>query len=363
MNVMSREFKLFKRSGEWFMFILTPVIIVFCISLAISGSVHNVPVGVASTNTQESSNLIKDLNGDNGKISAKSINPSDISKSFVKGGLVSVILINTNTTGYHFATIYIDSTDQALKEQLQSYLTVQLYNYYGDNNLKINVVEEYSEYSFTDYYASTIIMISALMGGVFMASDSILKERETKTIENVIVTGFNTFRFTTEKIISFVILQSTSTVLIYGALVLLGLPLGDFEQIITIILGIVIVQFIFVSIGFIMSGLVPNSEIAGALGGTIMFPLMFLSGAFYSVYSMSPLVIPLALLNPVTVGQNLFTTIILKNGTFNDVIQNLLVLSAIGLLFFVLANIFVYRVTNSLRSNNKSIFDSFMYHG
>ena len=86
MNVMSREFKLFKRSGEWFMFILTPVIIVFCISLAISGSVHNVPVGVASTNTQESSNLIKDLNGDNRKISAKSINPSDISKSFVKCG-------------------------------------------------------------------------------------------------------------------------------------------------------------------------------------------------------------------------------------------------------------------------------------
>ncbi len=357
---MSREFKLFKRSGEWFMFILTPVIIVFCISLAISGSVHHVPVGVASANQQDSTSLIKALNGDNGKISAKLINADNINQSFVKGGLESVILVKTNATGYHYATIYIDSTDQALKEQMQSYLTILLYNYYGNSNLQINVIKVYSGYSFTDYYASTIIMISALMGGVFMASDSILKERETKTIENVIVTGFNTFRFTSEKIISFVLLQSGSTVLIYGALVLLGLPLGNFEQIITIILGIIIVQFIFVSIGFIMSGLVPNSEIAGALGGTIMFPLMFLSGAFYSVYSMSPLVIPLALLNPVTIGQNLFTTVMLKNGSFTDVIQNLLILIGIGILLFALANFFVYRVTNSLRSNNKSIFDSFM---
>ena len=360
MNVMSREFKLFKRSGEWFMFILTPVIIVVCISMAISGSVHNVPIGVASTNSQDSVGLLKALNADNGKISANLINVVDVNQSFVKGNLESVILVNTNSTGYHTITIYIDSTDQALKEQMQSYLTVLLYNYYADYNLKINVVEEYSGYSFTDNYAPTKIMISALMGGVFMSSDSILKERVTKTIENVIVTGFNTFRFTTEKILSFVLLQSASTILIYGALAVLGLPLGDVEQIITIILGIVIVQFIFVSIGFIMSGLVPNSEIAGALGGTIMFPLMFISGAFYSVYSMSPLVIPIAQVNPVTLGQNLFTTIILKNGTFNDVIQSLLLLTGIGLLFFTLANFFVYRVTNSLRSNNKSVFDSFI---
>ena len=54
-----------------------------------------------------------------------------------------------------------------------------------------------------------------------------------------------------------------------------------------------------------------------------MFPLMFISGAFYSVYSMSPLVIPIAQLNPVTIGQNLFTTILLKNGNFIDVFQNI----------------------------------------
>ena len=76
MNVMLRELKLFKRSGSWYMFILTPVIIVFCISLAISGTVHEIPVGVASSNQQTSKNLVSDLNKDNGKISAKIIYPN-----------------------------------------------------------------------------------------------------------------------------------------------------------------------------------------------------------------------------------------------------------------------------------------------
>lgn len=347
MNVMFREFKLFKRSGALFFFILTPVIIVFCISLAISGSVHQVPIGVSSTNNKEQISLINALNNDNGKISAKSINADDINQSFANGQFKSVILVNTNSTGYHKISIFIDSTDQSLKEQMQSYLTVLLYNYYGTSNIKITVIQEYANYSFIDYYSASIIMISALMGGIFMASDSILKERETKTIENVIVTGFNTVRFTTEKILSFVILQTFSTLLIYLALIVFGLPMGNISQFLVILVGIFIVQFIFVSIGFIMSGLVPNSELAGALGGTIMFPLMFLSGVFYSVYSMSPLVIPIAQLNPVTIGQNLFTTMILKNGNFSNALPYLLVLTGFGVIFFILANFFVYRVTKS----------------
>lgn len=350
MNVMLREFKLFKRSGALFMFILTPIIIVFCISLAISGSVHDVPIGVASTSNKDQTNLINALNNDNGKISASSVTVANINQSFVTGQYKSVILVDTNLTGFHKISIFIDSTDQSLKEQMQSYLTVLLYNYYGTGNIKISVIHEYANYSYIDYYSASIIMISALMGGVFMASDSILKERETKTIENVIVTGFNTIRFTTEKILSFVVLQTLSTLLIYLALVVLGLPMVNVSQILVIVAGIFIVQFIFVSIGFIMSGLVPNSEVAGALGGTIMFPLMFISGVFYSVYSMSPLVIPIAQLNPVTIGQNLFTIIILKGGTFSNVLPYLILLTGFGIILFILANFFVYRVTTSIKS-------------
>ena len=99
-----------------------------------------------------------------------------------------------------------------------------------------------------------------------------------------------------------------------------------------------------------MSGLVPNSEVAGALGGTIMFPLMFISGVFYSVYSMSPLVIPIAQLNPVTIGQNLFTIIILKGGTFSNVLPYLILLTGFGIILFILANFFVYCVTTSIKS-------------
>lgn len=350
MNVILREFKLFKRSGAWFMFILTPLIIVFCISLAISGSVHNIPVGVASNNPQESQNLVKALNSDGGRISAKIVAFNAVDNSFVSGNLKSVIFIQDNATGFHKVSIYIDSTDQSLKEQMNSYLSNLLYQYYQPGTFSITIINEYSNYSFMDYYAATIIMIAALMSGIFIASDSILKERETKTIENVIVTGFNPIRFTTEKIISFASLQTISTIAIYFLLVLIGLPLGDLEQVFAIIITITVIQLIFVSLGFIMSSFVPNSEIAGAVGGTIMFPLMFISGAFYSVYSMSPLIIPLAKVNPVTIGQVVLTTLILKSGTFATILPNLLILIGYGMLFFIVANILIYRLTNSIRA-------------
>ena len=350
MNVMMRELKLFKRTGAWMMFILTPLIIVLCISIALSGSVHHVPIGVASNNQQTSTDLVNVLNKDNGKISAKVVSVNNINQSFVSSNLESVILVKINSTGYPSATIFVDATVQSIKEQMKSYLTVLIYNYYNYEKVPITVVEEYSGYSLTDYYTASILVIAALMGGLFMASDSILRERETKTIESVIVTGFNTVRFTSEKIISFTLLQVIGSGLLYTLLVVLGLPVGNVEQLITIFLALILMQFIFVSIGFIMSSFVPNTEVAGALGGTVMFPLMFISGAFFSIYSMSPIIIPLAQINPVTLGQELFTTLILKGGNIADVSHYLYLLASFAIVTFIIANILIYRVTNSIKA-------------
>ena len=58
MNVLAKEVKIFVRSGVIFMSLLTPLILVLCFGLAITGTIHSVPIGFTSVNSQPDPQVI-----------------------------------------------------------------------------------------------------------------------------------------------------------------------------------------------------------------------------------------------------------------------------------------------------------------
>ena len=63
MKIVERELKLFVRSGAWITAILFAFIMVFCIGLALTGTINNVPIGI-SADIDDKESLINKFSDD-----------------------------------------------------------------------------------------------------------------------------------------------------------------------------------------------------------------------------------------------------------------------------------------------------------
>ena len=348
MNVISRELRLYKRSGTWIIGILTPFILVLCLGFTITGTVTDVPVGL-STSDSVLSNQISQIFNNDSSINLKSVNSDNVNTELASGQLRAVISVDSVQNKNVSISILVDSTDTAIKEQVQYSLTSVLYqnlNKVG-YSVTINTQELYSGKSFFSYLMPSILVLGPVMGGLFGATDSILNEKEDMTLENVIVAGFSPIKFTLQKIVSYFLTTAITLVLTFTLSIVLSGSIPTLSQIIISLIFIFLSAFIFIALGVGLSTFIPNKEIAGTIGGTIMFPILFISGAFLSVYSMIGFIIPVAKLNPLTICTEALRTILLKNGTIYEVSMNFLTLAVIALALFSFA---VYRMNKIINA-------------
>lgn len=351
MNVIARELHLYKRSGVWLVGIITPFILVICLGLAITGTVNNVPVGLVSSNDTLTAKVNQAYKGD-GSVNLQNIGQTNINHDIVSGKLRAVIVINSVKGNNVSITLFIDSTDTAIKEQVQYSLTSLLYQDLGKDGYIVNiqVQELYSGKSFFTYLMPSILVIGPVLGGLFGATDTILNEKEDKTLENVIVAGFSPVKFAIQKIVSFFLITSITLILTFSLSILLAGYIPTLYQIGVSFIIIFLCAFIFIAFGVSLSTYLPNKEIAGTIGGTIMFPILFISGAFLSVYSMVSFIIPIAKINPLTICIEALRTILLKNGTINEILMNIGLLSLMAFAIFLIAVYRMNKIINAMQN-------------
>ena len=351
MNVIARELHLYKRSGVWIVGIITPFILVICLGLAITGSVNNVPVGLVSSNDSLTASISQMYKGD-ASINLQNISSSQVNNDIISGQLRAVIVVNSVQGNNVSITLFVDSTDTAIKEQVQYSITSLLYQDLGKEGYisNIQVKELYSGKSFFAYLMPSILVIGPVLGGLFGATDTILNEKEDKTLENVIVAGFSPVKFAIQKIVAFFLTTSITLVLTFTLATILIGSIPTISEIVISFILIFLCAFIFIAFGVSLSTYIPNKEIAGTIGGTIMFPILFISGAFLSVYSMMSFIIPLAKTNPLTICMEALKTILLKNGNITDVLMNIGILSLMSLVVFFFAVYRMNKIINAMQN-------------
>lgn len=349
MKIIKRELKLFSRSGGWLMAIIFPVIIVLTIGLAISGSLSGIPIAIVGDNDVTDSFLESMKENSKFSISEK-VESFNIEDSMKQGRFRAAIKV-INTSMQLDVTIYLDVTDQTVKEQLEYLIITDVYNSFGKYGeiLTINIVELYSNKDFFAYITPGVLALSILSGGLFGASETILKEKDSKTLENVILSNFNPVRFIAEKIISFMVTMSIISIMCFLLIVsFTGIP--TFEGMIGLIIIVILAEFIFVSLGITLSTFVPNEEVSGEMLAVVQFPMMFISGSLFSIYQMNPIVVPIAGLNPLTHIVEAFKALLLKSATFTDVLGTIFYLIGIGSCIFFIAVILMYRTIKKIQN-------------
>lgn len=169
--------------------------------------------------------------------------------------------------------------------------------------------------SFMDLFAPGILAMSLMNSGIIGLATAFVTYRERGILRRIRVTPFPLTSFILARIISQLVIAGLQAVILIGmAWAFFGLHLRG--NLLVILLAIVVGALAFLAIGFAISGIAPNAETAASYANLITFPMLFLSGIFFSMESapawLQPIttILPLpylvdALREPMTFGNGL----------------------------------------------------------
>ena len=181
---------------------------------------------------------------------------------------------------------------------------------------------------FRHFMAVSMIVVASLMAGVITAAAGLVREKESGTIEQLIVTPLRSDELVTAKAAPpFVIamLALAPSVVIARAF---GVPLAGSLMLFVAASAIALAAFL--AIGFFIATLADNLQQALLLAFLVLFPLMFLSGTIVPVES-TPLAMQwLSYLSPVRYYMEIALGILLKGVGLDVLWPQLVALLATG---------------------------------
>jgi ABC-2 type transport system permease protein len=136
--------------------------------------------------------------------------------------------------------------------------------------------------SFMDVFAPGILAMSLMNSGVIGLATAFVTYRERGILRRIRVTPFPLASFILARIFSQLLIAGLQAVILIGmAWAFFGLHLRG--NLLVVLLAIVAGALAFLAIGFAISGIAPNAETAASYANLITFPMLFLSGIFFSM--------------------------------------------------------------------------------
>lgn len=177
--------------------------------------------------------------------------------------------------------------------------------------------------------AAVILQLVLMMLTAF----AIVRERESGTLEQLLVTPVSRAGLMAGKLLPFVGLGSVTALVVYGAMVLIfGVPVaGD-----ALLLAGLTLLFVFtaLSLGLVISTLVKTQLHAMLLSFAILMPSILLSGFAFPRESMPPPIYAVTFALPTTYFVDILRGIVLRGASVRELSANVLPLAAIGIALF-----------------------------
>ncbi len=136
--------------------------------------------------------------------------------------------------------------------------------------------------SFMDVFAPGILAMSLMNSGVIGLATAFVTYRERGILRRIQVTPFPLTSFILARVLSQLLIAGLQAVILIGmAWAFFGLHLRGNPLV--LLLAIAVGALAFLAIGFAISGIAPNAETAASYANLVTFPMLFLSGIFFSM--------------------------------------------------------------------------------
>jgi ABC-2 type transport system permease protein len=283
--------------------LVSPIILLLLLGFAISMEVSGSSIAVCNLSGDETSvKMVKEIDATNiynVDFSVKSMR--EIEQLFKENDIAIALIIPENFEADMFKTgevhlqIITDATDPNQANMLLNYLQQILYNFQIKNvGIDISLVNIQPEIAllYNPLLKSSYLFVPGVMGLIMilictmMTSIGIVREKETGTMELLLVSPIKPLVILLAKIVPYLVISSFNivTILLLAKFVL-GVPLG--ENVITIFLLSFFYNLTALSLGLLISSFVKSQIVAmliSAMG--MMLPIMLLSGMVFPLESM-----------------------------------------------------------------------------
>lgn len=237
---------------------------------------------------------------DSGRADLALIIPAGLAQDIDAGrpSAVQVLLSGTNANtanaarGYAVAIVGGFARDVLVEHAARHGVAVELPGVRGETRIWYN-----PQLEFRHFMAVSMIVVAGLLVGVITAAAGLVREKESGTIEQLIVTPLRSHELIAAKALPpFTVGMLTLAPSLVIAK-LFGVPLAG--NLALFILASAFALAAFLSIGFFIATLAENLQQALLLAFLVLFPLMFLSGTTVPVESMPQAMQWLSYLSPV----------------------------------------------------------------
>ncbi|HWP92824.1 MAG TPA: ABC transporter permease [Thermodesulfobacteriota bacterium] len=187
-----------------------------------------------------------------------------------------------------------------------------------------------------DFFVPGVIGVALQLSTIILTAFSVVRERERGTLEQLMVTPLSEFGLLLGKIIPYTVLGFLMACFLF--LIMSVVFKVDVAGNVFLLLALTLV-FIFtnLSIGLLISSRAKTQTEAIQIAVATLLPSIFLSGYIFPRFTMPDIFYALSFLIPTTYYMNILRGIILRAAGAVDLGIDIIVLSGMGLLLFLLA--------------------------
>ena len=318
----NREFLRDKASFAWNM--LLPVVLIFGLSFALGGDRNTYTVGVL----QDSDVIVKDQHPFLGLRYIRFVPTRDKDDALTKVSRHQLDLlvefgdaprywVNPDSAKGYFVELALLQSDTALPAKIE----------------KEQITGEAVRYA--DWVLPGILGMNMMFSCMFGVGYVVVRYRKNGFLKRLRATPLTSFEFISAQVASRLVLITGITVVVYTAthMILDTRMEGSYF---TLFLVALVGAISMVSLGLIVSARVTSEELAGGLLNMVNWPMMLLSGVWFSLEGAGAFVQNLAKVFPLTHVLNAARSVMLDGATLAQVAPSLLALTALSAVFIAI---------------------------
>lgn len=193
------------------------------------------------------------------------------------------------------------------------------------------------EIRYVDWLISGLLALNISFSALFGVGYTIVRYRKNQVLKRLKATPLTAFEFLSAQVVSrMILILITSTLVYLGChLVLHFQMLGSYW---TLLLVLVLGAMCLISLGLLVAARISSEEVAGGVLNLITWPMMFLSGVWFSLEGAHPWVKRAANIFPLTHVIDSARAVMTEGASLAQISPHLIVLAAMTLVFLIVGS-------------------------
>jgi len=188
---------------------------------------------------------------------------------------------------------------------------------------------------YVDWLIPGVLGMNMMFSALFGVGYVIVRYRKNGVLKRLQATPLSALEFLSAQIVSRLWLIMAITIIVYiGCQLLIGFAM--YGNYLNLLLVYTLGAFAMISMGLIVAARVRSEEMAGGLLNMLSWPMMFLSGVWFSLEGLHPWVQKLALIFPLTHITEAARVIMIDGAGLIDIWPNLMALIAMSIIFLLM---------------------------